>query len=486
MIHRFLASIAALATSIVLMMGLGAVPASAATASDFNPGYIISDSLFFDSASMNQAQVQQFLNDHGKPCQAGYICLKDYAQATQTITADNPFNFAPSGARYCNGYVGSGWESAAAIITKTAESCGISPKALIVLLEKEQTLVSRNNPSQQNYRAATGNGCPDTSDCDDTVSGFFFQMYHGARAFQRYVKNSGDYTYKAFRTNTIANYPARPECGTQSVYIANQATAALYNYTPYVPNGAAMSNLYGIGDSCSSYGNRNFWRMYTDWFGSPISGLNTKDALSLVHSVYNDVLGRSPDAAGLETWRGYLIGQGWPVTQVANSILYSDEYLTSQIKLAYTTVLHREFDQGGLNDWLNRIKIGTANVDEVQMTFMKSLEYYEKAGSTPAGFTNVMYQDMLGRSAGPQELSYWADQAAQFGTARSVNGIWNSTESAARRIAVVYTQFLKRGTDDAGIRSWTPLVIANGNQAVRSAVLSSAEYLQNARNRYPQ
>ena len=214
--------------------------------------------------------------------------------------------------------------------------------------------------------------------------------------------------------------------------------------------------------------------------------MNNKDAISLVHSVYNDALGRSPDAAGLETWRGYLIGRGWPITQVANSILYSDEYLTSQIKLAYTTVLHRDFDQGGLNDWLNRIKNGTANVDEVQMTFMKSLEYYQRAGSDPTGFTSQLYQDLLGRSAGAEELSYWADQAAQFGTARSVNGIWNSTESAARRIAVVYNQYLKRGTDDAGIRSWTPLVIANGNQAVRSAVLSSAEYFQNARNRYPQ
>ncbi|WP_104196540.1 DUF4214 domain-containing protein [Cryobacterium sp. M15] len=483
--RRFSASVVALATLIVLMMGLGTVPASAATASDFNPGYLMSDSVFFDSASMNPAQVQQFLNDHSNPCKAGYTCLKDYGQATQTITADNPFNFAPSGARYCNGYIGSSWESAASIIAKTAVSCGISAKVLIVLLEKEQGLVSATAPSSRSYSAATGNGCPDTSACDPAVSGFFFQMYHGARAFQRYVKNAGDYGFQAFQNKNVLHHP-NSACGTQAVYLANAATAALYNYTPYVPNAAALNNLYGSGDACSSYGNRNFWRMYTDWFGSPISGLNNKDALSLVHSVYNDVLGRSPDAAGLETWRGYLIGRGWPVTQVANSILYSDEYLVTQIKLAYTNVLHREFDQAGLNDWLNRIKIGTANVDEVQMTFMKSLEYYENAGSTPSGFTNVMYQDMLGRSAGPQELSYWADQAAQFGTARSVNGIWNSTESAARRIALVYNQFLKRGTDDAGIRSWTPLVIAQGNQAVRSAVLSSAEYLQNARNRYPQ
>lgn len=48
------------------------------------------------------------------------------------------------------------------------------------------------------------------------------------------------------------------------------ATAALYNYTPYTPNGAALSNMYGTGDRCSEYGNRNFWRIFNDWFGPTI------------------------------------------------------------------------------------------------------------------------------------------------------------------------------------------------------------------------
>ncbi|WP_104197172.1 S8 family serine peptidase [Cryobacterium sp. M15] len=209
-------------------------------------------------------------------------------------------------------------------------------------------------------------------------------------------------------------------------------------------------------------------------------------ATALIYAVYDDVLGRTPDAGGLQAWRYSLLEQGWPVVQVANSVLNSDEYLVSQIKLAYRTVLHREYDQAGLNDWLNRIHIGTATVDEVQMTFMKSLEYYERAGSTPSGFTNVLYQDLLVRAAGPSELTYWAEQVRLFGTARAVNGIWNSEESAAERIAIVYELFLNRGSDPAGIRSWTPLVIAHGNQAVRSAVLSSAEYLTKAQTRFPQ
>jgi hypothetical protein len=57
-------------------------------------------------------------------------------------------------------------------------------------------------------------------------------------------------------------------CGTSELNLLNRATAALYNYTPYRPNQAALNNLYGTGDGCSSYGNRNFWRDFTDWFGS--------------------------------------------------------------------------------------------------------------------------------------------------------------------------------------------------------------------------
>ena len=38
---------------------------------------------------------------------------------------------------------------------------------------------------------------------------------------------------------------------------------------PYRPNAAALANLYGTGDACSAYGNRNFWRYFNDWFGNP-------------------------------------------------------------------------------------------------------------------------------------------------------------------------------------------------------------------------
>ena len=37
---------------------------------------------------------------------------------------------------------------------------------------------------------------------------------------------------------------------------------SLYNYTPYQPNAAALAAYPGTGDSCSAYGNRNFFFLF--------------------------------------------------------------------------------------------------------------------------------------------------------------------------------------------------------------------------------
>lgn len=237
--------------------------ASAANASDWNAGNIIDDAVFYDGNAMSAGEIQGFLNDKVRNCQAGYTCLKDYRQNTDNRPAD----------KYCNGYSGAPNESAATIIDKVARSCGISQKSLLVLLQKEQGLVTSTAPSAWNYSAATGQGCPDTAPCDASTQGFFYQVYYGARQFEVYRLNPTWWGYQAGRWNNIL-YNPNGGCGTQRVYIENQATAGLYIYTPYVPNQAALNNLYGTGDGCSAYGNRNFWRTFTDWFGSTRSGGN--------------------------------------------------------------------------------------------------------------------------------------------------------------------------------------------------------------------
>ncbi|WP_431279734.1 hypothetical protein [Leifsonia poae] len=239
-----------------------AEPASAAVASEFDAGNIISDALFFDGAALSAGDVQATLSAKVPSCRAGYTCLKDYRQTTTSRAAV---------AGRCDAYTGAANELASSIIAKVGAACGISQKAILVLLEKEQGLVSDTFPDSGQYRSATGYACPDTAACDSQYYGFFNQVYNAALQFKRYAANPAGWNHVAGRVNAI-RYNPNAACGSSNVFIQNQATAGLYNYTPYQPNAAALANLYGTGDGCSAYGNRNFWRIYTDWFGSTTAG----------------------------------------------------------------------------------------------------------------------------------------------------------------------------------------------------------------------
>ncbi|MGY1743503.1 MULTISPECIES: hypothetical protein [unclassified Blastococcus] len=234
----------------------------------FNPGNIITDGVFYDTSTMDAGKIQAFLDAQDGRCTSN--CLSGYRENTQNRAADPR----------CAGYTGAPNESAATIIYKVARSCGINPQVILVMLQKEQGLVT-GTPSGNAYRSAMGFGCPDTAACDSLYYGFSNQVYSAANQLQRYRQNPGNYKYRAGITNSIGYQvaPSRPEdsqkfnyldrdCGRASIYIQNQATAALYIYTPYTPNAAALANPYGLGDSCSAYGNRNFFRYFVDWFGS--------------------------------------------------------------------------------------------------------------------------------------------------------------------------------------------------------------------------
>ncbi len=262
--------------------------AKAVSPSQWQPGYIIDDSLFYFSGSMSANDIQTFLSSKvpscdtngSKPINGGsqtraqwaaangkpappYVCLKDYTQNIPTVNPDS----------YCSGGVSGGTKSAAQIIKEVGVACSINPQVLIVLLQKEQNLVSDDWPWPIQYQSATGYGCPDTAACDSEYYGFFNQVYNAAHQFQRYAKQPQSYNYRAGVTSSILWNVASTGCGGASVYIQNSATAALYNYTPYQPNQASLNAGYGTGDGCSSYGNRNFWLYYNDWFGPTLGSL---------------------------------------------------------------------------------------------------------------------------------------------------------------------------------------------------------------------
>lgn len=277
-------SVIAIAIAVLLSGAFNAIPqkANALSGLDFKAGRIIDDAVFYNSSTMSVQQIQAFLNQKVVSCDtsgsgsyngttraayaasrgypAPFTCLKDYSQ--------NVGPMIHSGSDLCPVSIPAGGnKSAAQIIYDVSQSCQVNPQILLVLLEKEQGLVTDDWPWQIQYRSATGYGCPDTAACDSDYYGFYNQLFNAAQAFKRYAANTSNYNYRSGRNNTVL-YNPQSSCGNSSVYIENQATAGLYTYTPYQPNSAALSNIYGSGDDCSSYGNRNFWRLFSDWFGS--------------------------------------------------------------------------------------------------------------------------------------------------------------------------------------------------------------------------
>lgn len=220
-------------------------------------GNIISDAEFFASTSMSSKQIQSFLDGKVAACRAttGPDCLKSYRATVTAKPAD----------RYCGAITGGTKVLASEIIHRVARACAINPKVLLVMLQKEQGLITSTAPSNWNIQQAMGQACPDFAACDPKFAGFFNQVYGGARQLQKYTQHPESWRYQAGQVNTIQWSPDA-SCGTSRVYIANQATANLYIYTPYRPNVAALAAGYGTGDACSTYGNRNFYNYYVSWF----------------------------------------------------------------------------------------------------------------------------------------------------------------------------------------------------------------------------
>ncbi len=337
----------------VATLGLGIAKVArveALSGGSFSAGRIIDDSVFFNGGSMSNTDIQNFMNSKVPVCDTNhagrdgnnppFTCLKDYRQDTPSRSPE---------AGLCNGFSG-GNKSSAEIIGEVARSCSVSPKALLVLLQKEQSLVTDTWPWNNQYRSATGYGCPDTAACDSTYYGFFNQVYSAARQFKRYAQSPNSFNYKARRNNYI-QYNPNANCGGSNVYIENQATAGLYNYTPYQPNASALNNLYGSGDSCGAYGNRNFWRLFNDWFGSTWS--NEEDWLFVTSSV--TTANYNPGGEG----SGTII-----IKNIGYKAWYSDNNLPSgqqPTRLATVGYENSPFADPGDSSWL-----GTRN--QVKMT----------------------------------------------------------------------------------------------------------------------
>lgn len=200
---------------------------AAEIAPEFNPAYIISDAEILDSNAMTLEEIEAFLQHRGG-------ALQDYVvTAADGLPEDSPKQEM----------------SVAEVIYDRAVTNKISPKFLLVLLQKEQSLLTDTNPKQSQLDWAAGYGCPDGGGCNDHWKGIWKQLNSASLQFRSYMDEPHLYKYRAGTTYTFSNPYGTISQDEVSVTPLNQATAALYNYTPHVYNG-----------------NYNFWKLWNRYF----------------------------------------------------------------------------------------------------------------------------------------------------------------------------------------------------------------------------
>ena len=225
---------------------------------EWDPGLIFSDEVFRNDKSMDASSIQAFLNDQG--CE-GDGCLR---------TAS--YTWPGANVPWCN-QISSGNGSFAQMLALITTACRINPQVALVMIAKESQGLIRNPVPA----ALTGFGCPDTgpggsANCDGDKSGVWAQTFGMIQAFARLYTDPTRINYPVGQTSQILWNVAETGCGAAPVTVQSTATAILYTYTPYQPNTASLAAYPDEGDACSSYGNRNAFRLFQKWFGSTGGG----------------------------------------------------------------------------------------------------------------------------------------------------------------------------------------------------------------------
>lgn len=193
----------------------------------FDKNNIISDHDLTNYASMSLVRIEEFLDDQG-----GIL-----ANYTTTDT---------------DGVI----KSAGEIIYNACQEYLLSPKFMLVTIQKESSLVTRTTASDQLLNYALGYGCPDGQECNADYAGFANQVNAAARTIREgYLADLEDHN------STIAGWGVNISKEALDGWVTpeNMATAVLYTYTPWI-------GYYG--GSADSGGNSLFWDIWQRWFPS--------------------------------------------------------------------------------------------------------------------------------------------------------------------------------------------------------------------------
>ena len=150
---------------------------------------------------------------------------------------------------------------------------------------------------------------------------------------------------------------------------------------------------------------------------------------AIVTKMYVDTLGRQPDAAGLAGWTGFIRNETFSVAEVASRFYASDEYYlyhaggtpTSWVTALYQKLLGRAPDAAGLAQWVAYTSSPAWGRTKVAFEFYQSLESRLKR-------VDALYQVLLGRGPDSTGWPFWADVVRSTGDITLAVSLANSEE----------------------------------------------------------
>lgn len=236
----------------------------------YNQNRILEDSVLLNTNSMTTIEIQNFLEKRGSFL-ANYVTPNAYGISK---TAAEIISDAAKKNYDCSGVTLSDSPTEAERMIKCRTITTVNPQFLLVLLQKEASLITNPSPTQKLLDQATGYGCPTGGICNPYWKGFGKQVNSAALQFLAYVEEPEKYKFKvggtyiakdrytmlktpaeAIKDGSYNSIIASPDF--VNVTIENKATAALYNYTPHVYNGnyntyKLMRDYFGIEGNGSS------------------------------------------------------------------------------------------------------------------------------------------------------------------------------------------------------------------------------------------
>ncbi len=227
------------AASTFILFALAVVVAAPAqaNAAQFDPAYIISDENMRAYDSMSVGEIQAFLDANTGPLKSMSFPRHDGGPS------------AP----------------ASVIIYEACRAYNISPKVMLTLLQKEQSLITRTSLAPQTLNRAVGAGCPNSY--TNKYPGFGNQIWNGARLLDGYGEGKTTTYIPLWKPGTkVTDIYAKPKV---TFTPANISTFKLYIYNPSIGAKVPYGDLSAQSGSLS--GNANFWRIYWTWFGDPFA-----------------------------------------------------------------------------------------------------------------------------------------------------------------------------------------------------------------------